>query len=122
MLALIYFLLFEGAGVAMAHFLLPRKSIIARIWIGLVLGLGLMMWLPALLAASLPAFAGLTLQYTRKGHFHILSLPIAALLIALAYVLTPQSPAANPTLEETARTIRQVIEDHLLFTSQRDSL
>lgn len=76
---------------------------------------------PVLLAASLPAFAGLALQYTRKGHFHIFSLPITALLIALAYLLTPQSPAANPALEETARTIRQVIEDHLLFTSQRDS-
>lgn len=50
MLALVYFLLFEGAGVCMAHFLLPRKAVIARVWIGLVLGLGLMMWLPALCA------------------------------------------------------------------------
>lgn len=50
MLALVYFLLFEGAGVCMAHFLLPRKSVIARVWLGLALGLGLMMWLPALCA------------------------------------------------------------------------
>lgn len=50
MLALVYFLLFEGAGIAMCCFLLPKKSCVVKTWLGLCLGLGLMMWLPALCA------------------------------------------------------------------------
>lgn len=50
MLALVYFLLFEGAGVAISFFLLPKKNVVTRVWLGLTLGLGLMMWLPALCA------------------------------------------------------------------------
>lgn len=76
---------------------------------------------PALLGAALPAFMGLALQLARKKRFHILALPITALLVMLAYLLTPQSPAKNPSLDKIARDIRQTIEDHLLFTSQRDS-
>lgn len=52
MLAVVYFLLFEVAGVAISFFLLPRKNIVVKGWIGLVLGLGLMMWLPALCALA----------------------------------------------------------------------
>ncbi|MBR3904502.1 MAG: hypothetical protein IKJ51_02175, partial [Clostridia bacterium] len=50
MLALIYFLLFEGAGVAISFFMLPKKNVVTKAWLGLTLGLGLMMWLPALCA------------------------------------------------------------------------
>lgn len=76
---------------------------------------------PALLGAALPAFMGMALQLARKKRFHILALPITALLVALAYLLTPQAPAKDPALDKIARDIRQTIEDHLLFTSQRDS-
>lgn len=76
---------------------------------------------PALLGAALPAFVGLALQLARKKRFHILALPITALLVALAYLLTPQAPAKDPALDKMARDIRQTIEDHLLFTSKRDS-
>lgn len=76
---------------------------------------------PTLLGAALPAFIGLVLQLTRKQRFHVLALPLTAFLVALSYLLTPQAPPTSPALEEAARQIRQSIEDHLLFTSQRDS-
>lgn len=76
---------------------------------------------PNMLWVALPAFAGFALQLSRKQKFHILALPIAALLVLLAYFLTPQTPSTSPTLEKTARDVRYAIEDHLLFTSQRDS-
>lgn len=76
---------------------------------------------PNMLLLALPAFLGVILQLGRKYQFHILSLPIAALLIGIAYLLTPQTAPTSPELEKTARDIRQTIEDHLLFTSQRDS-
>lgn len=76
---------------------------------------------PPMLAAALPAFGGLALQWTRKQHFHILSVPIVALLVLIAYLITPQAPATSPDLEKTAKDVRQTIEDYLLFTSKRDS-
>ncbi|MBQ6804901.1 MAG: hypothetical protein IJP04_09625 [Clostridia bacterium] len=50
MLAIGYFLLFEFCGSAVAYFLLPRVRFTARLWIGLCLGMILMMWLPAIFA------------------------------------------------------------------------
>ena len=50
MLAIVYFLLFALCGVLIAHCMLPRKSPVVRIWLGLGLGLLLEMWLPALCA------------------------------------------------------------------------
>ena len=50
MLAIVYFLLFEAGGVMIVHCLLPRKSPVARLWLGLAAGLLLEMWLPALCA------------------------------------------------------------------------
>ena len=47
MLAIAYFCLFELCGTGMLFLLLPRVRIVARVWLGLCLGLILMMWLPA---------------------------------------------------------------------------
>lgn len=50
MFSLLYLLLFFCGGVAITRFLLPRLRPLVRIYIGLSLGVLLMMWLPALLA------------------------------------------------------------------------
>lgn len=81
----------------------------------------LMAPIPKMLLFALPAFAGLALQLSRKQRFNILALPIAALLVALAFLLTPESPATSKPLQEMAKDIRTAIEDHLLYTEQRTS-
>ena len=50
MLAILYWLIFECCATAIVFFLLPKKSPVVKAWLGLCLGLALMMWLPALLA------------------------------------------------------------------------
>ena len=50
MLAVIYFLLFVHCGMVITFSLFPRKSPVVRVWLGMSLGLALMMWLPALFA------------------------------------------------------------------------
>lgn len=50
MLASVYFLAYEVCGVGITYFLLPRVRLTARLWIGLCLGMILMMWLPAIFA------------------------------------------------------------------------
>ena len=49
-LAIIYFLLYMLCGVVITFSLLPKKSTVVRVWLGLCFGLILMMWLPALCA------------------------------------------------------------------------
>ncbi|MBR3742135.1 MAG: hypothetical protein IKN04_17055 [Clostridia bacterium] len=49
-MAIIYFLLYMLCGVAITFSLLPEESPVVRVWLGLCLGLILMMWLPALCA------------------------------------------------------------------------
>ncbi len=49
-MAIIYFLLYMLCGTVIVFSLLPEKSPLVRIWLGLCLGLVLMMWLPALCA------------------------------------------------------------------------
>ncbi len=49
-MAIIYFLLYMLCGTAITFSLLPKKSPVVRVWLGLCLGLVLMMWLPALCA------------------------------------------------------------------------
>ena len=50
MLSLLYLAVYLVAGVWIVRALLPNMRVISRIWIGLCLGVLLMMWLPALLA------------------------------------------------------------------------
>ena len=53
MLALPFLLVYLCAGCAVVRFLLPRQRALNRLWLGLSLGLLLMMWLPALAAFAL---------------------------------------------------------------------
>ena len=50
LLGIAYLLLFLSAGTACVTFLLPRRSVLTRVWLGASFGLLLMMWLPALMA------------------------------------------------------------------------
>ena len=50
MLALLYLVLYLFCGLVIVRSLLPRHSLLTRVWLGASLGLLLMMWLPALLA------------------------------------------------------------------------
>ncbi len=63
------------AGCAITRFLIPRTRLIARAWIGVTLGLVLMMWLPALTAFFT--------RFSVAGHW--LSLAPLALLVALSW-------------------------------------
>lgn len=58
MLAAAYLLLYLACGVAIARFQFPRKSPVMRAWLGLCLGILLLMWMPALLAFAV-RFSGL---------------------------------------------------------------
>ena len=50
MVALFYFLLYIHCGLVIAFSLLPKKTPVVRVWLGVCLGLMLLMWLPALCA------------------------------------------------------------------------
>ena len=75
MLAVLYFILFEICGVSIVQYMLPKKSFIYRIWLGLVFGILLVMWLPALMAFFI--------SYSIKGH--VIALFVLATLTFAAY-------------------------------------
>lgn len=66
MLAGLYLAAFLACGVLMARWLLPRHSPMARAWLGMSLGLLLMMWLPALCA--------FVMDFTMGAHLAALAL------------------------------------------------
>ena len=53
MIAGLYLAVYLACGMLIVRFLLPRLSVLSRVWVGLSLGLLLMMWLPALMAFPL---------------------------------------------------------------------
>ena len=67
MIGILYLLLFLAAGMFLVRCLLPRHPLLNRIWLGLSLGMLLLMWLPALWAFAFSfgvkahLFAALTL-------------------------------------------------------------
>jgi len=83
MLALLYLALYILCGLVIVRCLLPRQSVLTRIWLGTSLGLLLMMWLPALWA-----FAA-DFSWTA----HLLALIPLALLTGGAYLGRDKRPA-----------------------------
>ena len=83
MLSLLYLAAYLIAGVGIAHCLVPRVRVVARVWIGLALGILLMMWLPALLAFFV--------DFSVLGHMLAL-IPLCA-ITAGAYFLRDKAPA-----------------------------
>ncbi len=76
MLAAAYFLLYLACGVAIARFQFPRRSPVMRCWLGLCLGLVLLMWMPALLAY--------VVRFSLLGHALAL-LPLSGVTAAAFY-------------------------------------
>lgn len=70
MIASLYLLAYLACGILIVRFLLPRLPVLSRVWVGLSLGLLMMMWLPALLAFPL--------RFSWMAHLLAL-LPLAAL-------------------------------------------
>lgn len=85
MLAVLYFLLFSGCGVGIVTWLLPKKTPVVRVWLGLALGLALMMWLPALCAFI----------FTFSLTAHWAALGLLALLMGAAWLFRDPSPRAG---------------------------
>lgn len=77
--------------------------------------------MPQMLLYALPAFMGLLLQLSRKHRFSFLALPVAVGLAFLAFALTPADPAPTKPFDDIAKKIRQAIEDHLMYTTERTS-
>ena len=67
----------------------------------------------------LPAFAGLLMMLGTTVSLRGAVIPIAAVLTALAFLLTPAQTAVNPALAQTAASIRDFLEDYLFFHEQR---
>ena len=83
MIAIIHALAYLGCGVCAVRLLLPRHSPLTRIWLGLSLGLLLMMWLPALCAFPL--------GFTMGAHW--LALGLLALLTGGCWLLRDRRSA-----------------------------
>ena len=91
MIASLYLLAYLACGVLIVRFLLPRLPVLSRVWVGLSLGLLMMMWLPALLAFPL----------TFGWAAHLLALlPLAGLTVG-AYFLRDKRPVKNWDEAET---------------------
>lgn len=79
----VYLLAYLLCGCVMIRFLLPRLTVLTRVWLGLSLGLLLMMWLPALLAFFV--------DFTLLGHLLAL-IPLSGLTLG-TYFLRDKRPA-----------------------------
>ena len=76
MLGIAYLLVYLLGGCAVVRALLPGKRPLARAWLGLSLGLLLMMWLPALMAFFF--------RFSVRGHMLAL-IPLCALVLAVHF-------------------------------------
>lgn len=83
MLAVAYLALFLLCGAGITFLLLPRVRFVARIWLGLCLGLLMMMWLPALTA--------FLCRFTVSAHLFAL-LPLGAIMCAAWLLRDKRAP------------------------------
>lgn len=80
----LFLLAYLAAGIMILRLMLPRQPLVARVWLGLSLGVFMMMWLPALVAFFRP--------YDALGQG--LSLLILAALCGLSFLLrSKEAPA-----------------------------
>ena len=92
MIAMAYLLVYLACGCACVHWLLPRQPVLTRLWLGMSLGLLLLMWLPALCAFAL--------DFTWAAHGAALAL--LALVTGAAYLLRDKRPARGWDSREQA--------------------
>jgi len=98
MLAVLYLAVYLFCGVMIVRFLLPGHSVLTRIWLGLSLGLLMMMWLPALLAFAV--------DFTMKAH--LLALIPLLLLTGGAFFLRDRRAAMGWDAREST-LLRQML-------------
>ncbi len=99
MLATLYLALYLFCGLTIVRFLLPRQSVLSRIWLGASLGLLMMMWLPALLA-----FAA---DFSLLAHGLAL-IPLAGLTVG-AYFLRDKSAVCGWDRDESRLGVQMLI-------------
>lgn len=86
----------------------------------------MILWLTGrqgLLVYTLPALCALVALYARSQHEDLrlrTLLPLAGVLVALAFALTPGQGLVAQPLKETAEQIRQAVYDYLFFTEPRN--
>ena len=98
MIAFLYFAVYIFCGLCITRFLLPRQSVLTRVWMGASLGLLLMMWLPALLAFAV--------KFSVMGHMLAL-IPLAGVTVG-AFFLRDKSPVKKWDADET-RLAKQML-------------
>ena len=99
MIAFLYFAAYIFCGAVIVRFLLPRQSVLTRVWLGASLGLMLMMWLPALLSFAV--------KFSVTGHLLAL-IPLAG-MTAGAYFIRDKSPVRGWNEDETRLTVQMAI-------------
>lgn len=77
MIATLYLAAYIFCGLCIVRFLLPRQSVLTRVWLGASLGLLLMMWLPALMAFAV--------KFSGTGHLLAL-IPLTGLTSATFFL------------------------------------
>ncbi|MDY4138353.1 MAG: hypothetical protein SOY30_03240 [Eubacteriales bacterium] len=92
MIAMAYLLVYLACGCACVHWLLPRQPVLTRLWLGMSLGLLLLMWLPALCAFAL--------AFTWAAHGA--ALVLLALVTGAAYLLRDKRSARGWDSREQA--------------------
>lgn len=92
MIGMLFLLCYLAAGVLMLRFLLPRQPVVARVWLGLGLGIFLMMWLPALVAFFRPFDA------LGQG----ISLVLLVVSVALCFLMRRKEAPARMTAADRA--------------------
>ncbi|MCL2866189.1 MAG: DUF3488 and transglutaminase-like domain-containing protein [Clostridia bacterium] len=76
----------------------------------------------ALFIYFIPSLIALVILYAADKHENLSTrriLPVAAILVALAYLLVPPGGVVSSELQKAAQDIRQAISDHFFFTEPR---
>ncbi|MGN1369382.1 MAG: hypothetical protein ACI4WX_10965 [Aristaeellaceae bacterium] len=99
MIACLYLAVYILCGLAIVRFLLPRQSVLTRVWLGCSLGLLLMMWLPALMAFAV--------KFSVTGHLLAL-IPLCG-ITAAGYFLRDRRAVRGWDKAETHLSIQMLI-------------
>ena len=81
-LSLLYVLIFAVSGIYIAEAILPTQKTAKRIWLGLVIGLFLWIWLPSLFAFAI----GFTLKAQWLAFAVSVAAGITAALLSLIHI------------------------------------
>ena len=92
MLSGFFFICFQTFGIISIRFLLPRRRVLDRVWLGMSLGLLEMIWLPALFA--------FLLSFSMTAHW--LALLTGAILTGICGLIRDRKPVRRWDEDETA--------------------